>query len=143
MKIKLDTKKIYLAMAEKGLTITEIAKQGGISQQAVSNALNGNRVGKVKVVPAICQALELSAKDIVIIEDQLPPEQRKGGKMEDRYYEVIIPVSIYINDAMNPSIIFDTYEEAVKAAKPWIDQKYDVVITARYYKDEDDYGEQR
>lgn len=69
MKIKLDTKKIYLAMAEKGLTITEIAKQGGVSQQAVSNALNGNRVGRVKVVPAICKALELSAKDIVIIED--------------------------------------------------------------------------
>ncbi len=69
MKIKLDTKKIYLAMAERGITATEIAKQGGISQQAVSNALNGNRVGKVKVVPAICKALDLSAKDIVIIED--------------------------------------------------------------------------
>ena len=69
MKIKLDTKKIYLAMAEKGLTVTEIAKAGGVSQQAVSNALNGNRMGKVKVVPAICKALDLSAKDIVIIED--------------------------------------------------------------------------
>lgn len=69
MKIKLDTKKIYLAMAEKGLTITEIAQSGGVSQQAVSNALSGNRVGKVKVVPAICQALGFSAKDIVIIED--------------------------------------------------------------------------
>lgn len=69
MKIKLDTKKIYLAMAEKGLTAAEIANQGGVSQQAVSNALNGNRVGKVKVVPAICKALDLSAKDIVIIED--------------------------------------------------------------------------
>ena len=69
MKLKLDTKKIYLAMAEKGLTITEIAQQGGVSQQAVSNALNDNRIGKVKVVPAICQALGFSAKDIVIIED--------------------------------------------------------------------------
>ena len=69
MKLKLDTKKIYLAMAEKGLTATEIARQGGVSQQAVSNALNGNRVGKVKVVPAICNALDFSAKDIVIIED--------------------------------------------------------------------------
>lgn len=69
MKLKLDTKKIYLAMAGKGLTATEIAKQGGVSQQAVSNALNGNRIGKVKVVPAICKALDLSAKDIVIIED--------------------------------------------------------------------------
>ena len=69
MKIKLDTKKIYLAMAEKGTTVTEIAKAGGVSQQAVSNALNGNRVGRVKVVPAICQALGVSAKDIVIIED--------------------------------------------------------------------------
>lgn len=69
MKIKLDTKKIYLAMAEKGITATQIAKSGGVSQQAVSNALNGNRVGKVKVVPAICKVLGLSAKDIVIIED--------------------------------------------------------------------------
>nr|WP_296458287.1 helix-turn-helix transcriptional regulator [uncultured Acetatifactor sp.] len=69
MKIRLDTKKIYLAMAEKGLTATEIARNGGVSQQAVSNALNGNRVGRVKVVPAICQALGVSAKDIVIIED--------------------------------------------------------------------------
>lgn len=69
MKIRLDTKKIYLAMAERGITATEIAKQGGVSQQAVSNALNGNRVGKTKVVPAICKALDFSAKDIVIIED--------------------------------------------------------------------------
>lgn len=69
MKIKLDTKKIYLTMAERGMTVTEIAKQGNVSQQAVSNALNGNRVGKIKVVPAICKALGLSAKDIVIIED--------------------------------------------------------------------------
>lgn len=69
MKIKLDTKKIYLAMAERGINATEIARQGGVSQQAVSNALNGNRIGKAKVVPAICKALDLSAKDIVIIED--------------------------------------------------------------------------
>lgn len=69
MKLKLDTKKIYLAMAERGITATEIAKNGGVSQQAVSNALNGNRVGKTKVVPAICKALDFSAKDIVIIED--------------------------------------------------------------------------
>lgn len=69
MKLKLDTKKIYLAMAEKGITATEIAKNGGVSQQAVSNALNGNRIGKVKVVSAICKALGVSAKDIVIIED--------------------------------------------------------------------------
>ena len=69
MKIKLDTKKIYLAMAERGLTVTEIARQGNVSQQAVSNALNGNRIGRVKVVPAICKALDLTVQDIVIIED--------------------------------------------------------------------------
>ena len=69
MKIKLDTKKIYLTMAEKGITVTEIAKQGNVSQQAVSNALNGNRIGRIKVVPAICKVLDLSAKDIVIIEE--------------------------------------------------------------------------
>lgn len=69
MKIKLNTRKIYLAMAEHGITVAEIAKAGGVSQQAVSNALNGNRVGKVKVVPAFCKTLGFKAKDIVIIED--------------------------------------------------------------------------
>lgn len=69
MKIKLDAKKIYLAMAEKGVSIAEIAQSGGVSQQAVSNALNGRRVGKVKVVPAICKALDVTAQDIVILED--------------------------------------------------------------------------
>jgi len=69
MKLKLNVKKIYLAMAEKGITATEIAKQGGVSQQAVSNALNGNRIGKVKVVPAFCKTLGFKAEDIVIIED--------------------------------------------------------------------------
>lgn len=69
MKIKLDRNKIYLAMIEKGITATEIAKAGGVSQQAVSNALNGNRVGKMKVVPAFCETLGFKAKDIVIIED--------------------------------------------------------------------------
>lgn len=56
-------------MAERGINATEIAKQGNVSQQAVSNALNGNRIGRTKVVPAICKALDFEAKDIVIIED--------------------------------------------------------------------------
>lgn len=69
MKLKLDVKKIYLVMAERGITAAEIAKNGGVSQQAVSNVLNGNRVGKVKVVPAFCKTLGFKAEDIVIIED--------------------------------------------------------------------------
>ena len=35
MKLKLDTRKIYLAMAERGITAGEIAKSGSVSQQAV------------------------------------------------------------------------------------------------------------
>lgn len=69
MRIKLDTKKIYLAMAEHGISISEIARAGEVSQQAVSNALSGSRVGKMKVIPAICNALGLQAKDILLIED--------------------------------------------------------------------------
>lgn len=65
MKLKLDTKKIYFAMAEKGLTAKEIAKQGNVNQQAVSNALNGNRIGKVKVVPAFCKTLGFERKSFL------------------------------------------------------------------------------
>ena len=69
MKIKLDTKKIYLAMAERGINGTDLANECGVSQQAISSVLNGNRLGKNKIVPGICKALDLKAKDIVIIED--------------------------------------------------------------------------
>ena len=69
MKIKLDTKKIYLAMVEHGINGTELAREIGVSQQAISNVLNGNYIGKTKIVPGICRVLNLSAKDIVIIED--------------------------------------------------------------------------
>lgn len=69
MRIKLDTKKIYLAMAERGINGTDLAKEIGVSQQAVSNVLSGRRIGKNKIVPGICKALNLKAKDIVIIEE--------------------------------------------------------------------------
>lgn len=69
MKIKLDTKKIYLAMAEKGVNGADIAKEAGVSGTAVYSVLNGNRVGSKKIVPAICKLLDFRAKDIVIIED--------------------------------------------------------------------------
>lgn len=69
MRIKLDTKKIYLAMAERGMNGADLAKKIGVSQQAVSNVLNGNSIGRNKIVPGICKILGLKAKDIVIIED--------------------------------------------------------------------------
>lgn len=69
MKIKLDTKKIYLAMAERGINGTDLAKEIGVSQQMISGVLNGKYLGKNKVVPGICKALNLKAADIVIIEE--------------------------------------------------------------------------
>lgn len=69
MKIKLDTKKIFLAMAEKGLNGTDLARECGVSQQAISGALNGKYLGRTKVIPGICRVLGLKAKDIIIIED--------------------------------------------------------------------------
>lgn len=69
MKIKLDTKKIYLAMAENGISPADIARECEVSQTAIYQVLNGKRVGKNKVVPGICRLLGFSAKDIVIIED--------------------------------------------------------------------------
>lgn len=69
MRIKLDTKKIYLAMAEKGLNGSDLAKEIGVSQQAVNSVLNGKRLGKTKIVPGLCKILGFSVKDIVIFED--------------------------------------------------------------------------
>lgn len=69
MKIRLDTKKIYLAMAERGINGTELAAEIGVSQQAMSNVLNGKRLGKTKILPGLCKALNFKPEEIVIFED--------------------------------------------------------------------------
>lgn len=69
MKVRLDTKKIYIAMVEKGYNGTDLAKRIGVTQQAVSSVLNGKYVGRGKIVPGLCKELGLETKDIVIIED--------------------------------------------------------------------------
>lgn len=69
MRMYVDVKQIYIAMAEKGLNGHELAQAAGISQQAVSQVLNGQRRGTTKVLGAICKALGLSAKDVLIVED--------------------------------------------------------------------------
>ena len=68
MKFKVDTNKVYIAMIEKGMNGTDLAKAAGVTQQAVSNVLNGKNLGKAKTLPAICKVLDLQVKDIVIIE---------------------------------------------------------------------------
>lgn len=61
---------------------------------------------------------------------------REEERMENRYYEVIIPVSEYINDAAAPSVFFDTYEEAAAYAKPLAEQMTKVVIATREFENE-------
>lgn len=67
--IKLDTKKIMVAMVAKGMSGADLAKEVGCTQQAISAVLCGKRLGRFKIIPGICKALELDAKEIVIIED--------------------------------------------------------------------------
>lgn len=56
--------------------------------------------------------------------------------MKEKYYEVTIPVSEYINDAINPRVSFDTYEKAISFAEPLVEQGYDVVISIEFYEDD-------
>ena len=65
MKMRLDTKKIYLAMAEKGLTATEIAGTTLIFPRR----LPFRALDTACWVTFPCKALDLEAKDIIIIED--------------------------------------------------------------------------
>lgn len=69
MKILIDVKQIYIKMAEKKLNGTELAKQANISPNSVSQVLNGKRRGTTKVLDAICKVLDLSIKDVIIIEE--------------------------------------------------------------------------
>lgn len=69
MKIKVDTKAIYLAMIEKGMNGTDLAKAAGTTQQAISSLLCGRVVGRRKLLPNVCKVLELNIKDVVSIEE--------------------------------------------------------------------------
>ncbi|WP_310605070.1 helix-turn-helix transcriptional regulator [Anaerosporobacter sp.] len=69
MKIKVDTKAIYLSMLEKGMNGTDLANAAGVTQQAISSLLCGRVIGKQKLLPDVCKVLELNIKDVVIIEE--------------------------------------------------------------------------
>lgn len=69
MRIRLDTKKIYIAMAERGINGTELANEIGVSQQAMSSVLNGKYLGRTKILPGLCKALNFKAEEIIIFED--------------------------------------------------------------------------
>lgn len=67
MKIKLDSKAIYLAMASKGLSGAELAEKAGVTQQAISNILCRGTVCHSKALPKVLEILELDIKDIAEI----------------------------------------------------------------------------
>lgn len=69
MNLFVDSKQIYLAMAEKGYNGADLAREANVSQQAVSNVLNGKRRGTTKVLGNICKALDLSIKEVLTVED--------------------------------------------------------------------------
>lgn len=70
MKLKVDTKAVFLAMAEKGLSGRGLAKLAGVSQQSVCKVLNGDSLGTNKTLPAICNVLGLNVKDIVEVVEE-------------------------------------------------------------------------
>lgn len=49
--------------------------------------------------------------------------------MENKYYEIRISVSEYVGDGAAPNIVFDSYEDAVNYARPWVEQGYTVIIS--------------
>ena len=67
MKLLLDTKQIYLAMAEKGYNGADLAKAAGVSSAAVNTILNGKRRGTTKVLGNICKALDLPVKEVLSV----------------------------------------------------------------------------
>ena len=69
MTMRVDTGKIFIAMAEQGYNGAELARAAGVTPAAVNNVLNGKRRGTEKVLGAICKVLGLSVKDVLIIED--------------------------------------------------------------------------
>lgn len=69
MNLSVDTKQIYIAMAEKGYNGTDLANAAGVTPTAVNNVLNGRRRGTTKVLGNICKALDLSVKDVLQVVD--------------------------------------------------------------------------
>ena len=51
--------------------------------------------------------------------------------MEKKIYEVIILIDECINNALAPFCWADSYEEATKIARPWVERGYSVVLNVR------------
>lgn len=69
MKFVADSKKIMAAMLTQDKTAAQIAREIGVSQQAVNNVISGTRLGKNRVLPGICKSLGLRIEDVLIIRE--------------------------------------------------------------------------
>lgn len=70
MKLVVDTKQIFIAMAEKGYNGTDLARAANVTPAAVSSILRGDRRGTTKVLGNICKALDLPVRNVLqAIED--------------------------------------------------------------------------
>lgn len=69
MKLKVNTEKLFIAMAEKGYNSSDLAKACGLSTSSISNVMTGARKGTSKVLGLMCKELGLPVKDVIIIED--------------------------------------------------------------------------
>lgn len=69
MKISVDTSKLFIAMAEKGFNGSDLAKACGLPTSSISNVMTGTRRGTTKVLGLMCKALDISVKDVIIVED--------------------------------------------------------------------------
>ena len=52
-----------------------------------------------------------------------------GEQMENKLYEVTIPIDEYTDNAMAPCCIATSYEAAIEIARPWVEQDYCVVLS--------------
>lgn len=76
-------KRIQESIKESGQSQTEIAKQLGISQQAVQRYLSGQAMPALDTLANLCQVLDLDANYILCIDNK--PESVSIGKINNDF----------------------------------------------------------
>lgn len=67
--MKLNVEEIKIAMAEKGMNYTELAKKTNIARPTISTILS-KRTASIKTTGKIAKVLGVPVRDIVLIEEE-------------------------------------------------------------------------
>ena len=80
MKLVINRKKLEEARIERLWGMGQLAREAGISSQALRMTLRPNSAPRIKTIGKLCKALDLEIREIVTVEEGYDETRKRPGR---------------------------------------------------------------